>query len=48
MLPLSLAKNVQSNGQPFKSVVVCRVHWSLDSGARGLRIELFLHKVCWM
>jgi hypothetical protein len=39
----SLAKNMQSNGQPFKSLVFCTVHWAVDSGVRGLRTELFLN-----
>jgi len=33
-----LAKNMQSNGWPFKSWVFCRVHWVLNSGARGLTV----------
>ena len=30
------AQNMQSNGQPFKFSVFCRVHWALNSSAEGL------------
>jgi hypothetical protein len=42
------AKNVQSNGWPFKSRVICRVQLAFNSGAKGLKF-LFLsqHSVCW-
>ena len=36
--PNWLAKNMQSNGWPFKSWVFCWVHWVLNSGARGLTV----------
>jgi hypothetical protein len=31
----SWAKNMQSNGQPFKSQVFCRAHWALNPSAKG-------------
>jgi len=33
-----LAQNMQSKGQPFKSSVFCRVHWALNSSAKGLNM----------
>jgi hypothetical protein len=32
------ASNMQSNGQPFKSWVFCKVPWELNSGIEGLVI----------
>jgi hypothetical protein len=32
----SLAKNVQNNEWPFKFQVFCRVHWAVNSDAKGL------------
>lgn len=31
-----LAQNMQSNRQPLKSSVFCRVHWAFNSGSKGL------------
>jgi CRISPR/Cas system type I-B associated protein Csh2 (Cas7 group RAMP superfamily) len=46
----SSAKNEQSSGQPFKSHVFCRVHWALNSGAKGLISYMFCirPKLCCM
>jgi hypothetical protein len=32
----SLAKNMQNNEWLFKLQVFCRVHWAVNSGAKGL------------
>jgi len=34
--PKSPSKNMQSNGHPFKSPVLCLVQGAINSGARGL------------
>jgi len=32
----SLAEKVQNNEWPFKFQIFCRVHWAVNSGAKGL------------
>jgi hypothetical protein len=40
----SSAKNMQSNEWPFKSQTFCRVCWTLNSGAKGLQLKLYLQQ----
>jgi hypothetical protein len=46
--PKSSAKNMQSNGQPFKSQTFHTVHWALNSGAKGLQLTFHIQSDKWL
>ena len=43
----SLAKNMQSNGQPFKSQVFCAAHQALNCSTRELSLPSWYIMQCW-